>query len=73
MCRVDFEVSCGVEAESSGGRKRRQRDGEEQQQVKARAPQDIMHPVLCSVCNTKLGLYDSDEVFHFLSVIASEP
>ena len=36
-------------------------------------PEEIFHPVFCEVCDTKLGLYDSDEVFHFWGVIASEP
>ena len=32
---------------------------------------DRYHPVACGVCNTEIGVYDSDEVYHFFNVIAS--
>lgn len=69
---MDFEETVLIQSEASKGRKRRQREGEESEKGKA-APEDIMHPVLCEVCETKLGLFDSDEVFHFFGVLASEP
>lgn len=51
--------------------KKRQREGESA--LRHQAPEEVFHPFFCLVCNTKLGLYDSDEVFHFVGVIASEP
>lgn len=29
------------------------------------------HPVKCSQCSTEVGVFDSDEVFHFFNVIES--
>ena len=31
---------------------------------------DIFNPVRCSSCNTEVGVYDKDEVFHFYNVLA---
>ena len=32
---------------------------------------DIYHPVMCKICNTKVAVYDSDEVYHFFNVVTS--
>jgi len=32
---------------------------------------DVYHPVVCSVCNSEVGVYDKDEVYHFFNVLAS--
>lgn len=75
MRRVDFDETVLV-AETSKARRKRQREGEEDPGKNAASkplPEEIFHPVFCEVCDTKLGLYDSDEVFHFWGVIASEP
>ena len=29
------------------------------------------YPVSCSICSTEVGVYDSDQVFHFFNTIAS--
>lgn len=29
------------------------------------------YPVSCSICSTEVGVYDSDEVYHFYNTIAS--
>lgn len=36
-------------------------------------PQEVFHPVLCSVCGTEVGMQDSEEVVHFFSVLPSNP
>ncbi|KAG0713003.1 E2F-associated phosphoprotein [Chionoecetes opilio] len=33
--------------------------------------QDAFHPVMCKICNTKVAVYDSDEVYHFFNVVTS--
>ena len=33
--------------------------------------EEVFHPVKCSVCNTEVGVYDEDEVYHFFNVLAS--
>ena len=32
---------------------------------------DIFNPVKCSVCDTEVGVFDQDEIFHFFNVLAS--
>lgn len=32
---------------------------------------DVYHPVVCSICNSEVGVFDSDEVYHFFNVLAS--
>ena len=33
--------------------------------------EDLFHPVSCKICHTEVGVFDSDELFHFFNVIAS--
>lgn len=35
------------------------------------ASSDLYHPVHCTACNTQVALYDTNEVYHFFSVLAS--
>lgn len=63
-----------MEPERAKTRKRRFSEGSERPSSSSNvAPEDILHPVYCGICSARLGLYDSDEVFHFFAVIASEP
>jgi hypothetical protein len=39
--------------------------------VKAMEDEECFHPVRCSVCNTEVGVYDKDEVYHFFNVLSS--
>lgn len=32
---------------------------------------EMYHPVRCSECNTEVGVYDKDEIYHFFNVLAS--
>ena len=34
---------------------------------------DIYHPVRCGSCQTEVGVFDGDEVYHFYNVLPSEP
>jgi len=31
---------------------------------------EAYHPVRCSVCNTEVGVYDRDEVYHFFNILS---
>jgi len=31
---------------------------------------EVYHPVRCSVCNTEVGVYDQDEVYHFFNILS---
>ena len=33
--------------------------------------EDVYHPVRCAECKTEVGVFDSDEVYHFYNVLAS--
>lgn len=35
--------------------------------------EDKYHPVKCSVCQTKVAVYDSDEVYHFFNILTTHP
>ena len=70
-CRVDFEDTVVIAAEQTEGRKRRRGHKEGHSQLSG--PEETFHPVYCELCSARLGLYDSEEVFHFVSVVASEP
>jgi len=37
----------------------------------ATSTDDVYHPVVCSVCDSEVGVYDKDEVYHFFNVLAS--
>lgn len=32
---------------------------------------ELLWPVCCAVCDTKLGVFDKDEVYHFFDVLPS--
>ncbi|KAG0227892.1 hypothetical protein BGW41_003637 [Actinomortierella wolfii] len=36
------------------------------------SPDVVYHPVVCESCNTKVAVVDSDEIYHFFHVIASD-
>ena len=33
--------------------------------------EDVYNPVKCEQCNTEVGVFDKDEVYHFFNVLAS--
>lgn len=45
-----------------GGRRKNQ------QQVQ---PSEVLRPVFCDCCDTEVGVYDEEEVYHFFHVLAS--
>ena len=32
---------------------------------------ETFNPVMCTECNTEVGVYDQDEVYHFFNVLSS--
>lgn len=34
-------------------------------------PEDLFYPVICNACKTEVGVYDSDEIYHFFNILAS--
>ena len=51
--------------------KRRQNATSDSSQAADTTSDDVYHPVVCSICNTEVGVYDSDEVYHLFNVLAS--
>ncbi len=35
------------------------------------AEEEVYHPVRCEQCNTEVGVYDKEEVYHFFNVLSS--
>ena len=71
MCRVDTTETVHTMAQRGSkvrGKRKWGRQAEEQQEE---LPQEVFHPVLCDTCSTRLGVIDSEEVYHFTSVVAS--
>ncbi len=33
--------------------------------------QDLFKAVVCSVCNSEVGVYDSEDIYHFFNVLSS--
>ena len=35
-------------------------------------PEEVFNPVKCGQCSTQVAVYDSEEVYHFFNVLASQ-
>lgn len=64
-CNVDTSrvVSSSAGQHAAGKRRR----GAVQEAV----VEEVLHPVLCGVCGTELGVRDDEEVYHFFHCLAS--
>ncbi|KAJ4710476.1 E2F-associated phosphoprotein-like [Melia azedarach] len=74
--RAIFVVNCKIESgqvqqitpkPKKGKRRRESREYEANP-----AGDELFKPVSCSVCSTKVGVIDKDEVYHFFNVLPSE-
>ena len=63
-CRVDTSQVEPVKALTRGKRRRGR-------QTAHHDPSQVFHPVFCEVCGVKVGVHDSEQVYHFLHVLAS--
>ncbi|RAL51630.1 hypothetical protein DM860_010348 [Cuscuta australis] len=72
--RAIFVVNCKIEDEPQLGskRKRGRRNGESEARPASADGAETFKHVCCSVCLTKVGVIDEDEVYHFLNVLPSE-
>lgn len=53
-------------AENAGGGKEESREA-----GTSHSGEEVYHPVRCEQCNTEVGVFDKDEVYHFFNVISS--
>lgn len=65
--KVDMESP--VEPINKPSKKRKK--NKKQSNIIESDPELTYYPVSCSVCSTEVGVYDSDEVYHFYNTIAS--
>ncbi|XP_073032835.1 uncharacterized protein [Primulina eburnea] len=67
--RAIFVVNCKIieEATQPGSKRKRDRRGSETE-----AAAETFKNVCCSVCFTKVGVIDEDEIYHFFNVLPSE-
>ena len=68
-CTVDKSTIMKFPFQSKKGNKTR---SEQPASEECRPEEDEKyHPVRCSVCDTQVGVFDKDEVFHFFNVVTS--
>ena len=69
-CHVDISeiLRCPVK---QGKSKKRKRSEDETPVIDAANDIDEFHPVKCTQCNTKVAVYDKEEVYHFFNVLSS--
>lgn len=68
-CDVDTALVASSTTQASAAGKRRRAGGNTQHAMQDTG--EVLHPVLCGVCGTELGVRDSDEVYHFYHCLAS--
>ena len=74
--RAMFVLNCTVvEEEKLHYKAKKKRQRKQRELAEAAASQaderEWYHPVKCSSCQTEVGVYDIDEIYHFTNVIAS--
>ena len=52
-------------------RKRRGRDKKKEEMEEEEGEGELYNPVKCAVCQTKVGVYDKEEIYHFFNVLAT--
>lgn len=76
-CHVDFNEILKQPPQKTRKRKRQQgpqrgqQGSQEGQQESSHEEEEKLHPVRCTECNTVVGVYDTEEVYHFFNVLAS--
>jgi len=68
-CKVDETTE--VEGPLVRDRKKKRRRGPPEDPADPGNDGKSFHPVHCEFCNTRVGVFDNDEVYHFLQVLAS--
>lgn len=69
--RAMFVSNCNVISEEILKYPNKKKRSKKHQENSDTSNEDRYNPVRCSVCNTEVAVYDSDEIYHFFNVIAS--
>lgn len=75
-CHVDFSEVLKQPPQKISNKKRHRgsqddQSGSGQKQESSQEEEEKVHPVRCTECNTVVGVFDREEVFHFFNVLAS--
>ena len=71
-CKVNYEQRLKFpKKHRQPTKKRRNLESTGEMDVASPDEEDLYNPVTCSQCTTEVGVYDTDEVFHFFNVLAS--
>ena len=72
-CKIDSSTEVPGPLVKNRAKKKRRRGERQQEPVPKEGEGDkiVFHPVHCNICQTRVGVIDSDEVYHFLCVLAS--
>lgn len=75
-CHVDFSEVLKQPPQKISNKKRHRgsqdgQSGSGQKQESSQEEEEKLHPVRCTECNTVVGVFDREEVFHFFNVLAS--
>ena len=70
-CKIIKDEILHYKPKPQRGRKGKRRS-QESNEDKGETEEDY-HPVRCNICNTEVGVYDKEEVFHFFNVLSSLP
>ena len=52
-------------------KKRRRRGRDKKKDEEEEGEGELYNPVKCAVCQTKVGVYDKEEIYHFFNVLAT--
>ena len=52
-------------------KKRRRRGRGKKEEEEKEGEGELYNPVKCAVCQTKVGVYDKEEIYHFFNVLAT--
>lgn len=66
-----FVFNCLVEADETLSYKTKERRRKRGKGVKEEEEEELYNPVKCVACQTKVGVYDKEEIYHFFNVLAT--
>lgn len=66
VTNCDVDTTRTVQSTASHGA-----TGKRRRHVQQDVAEEVLHPVLCGLCGTELGVRDVDEVYHFFHCLAS--
>mgnify|MGYP003691436905 CR=1 FL=1 len=76
-CHVDFAEVLKQPPQKMNSKKRKSQQGsqggsrsDQEQKESSQEEEEKLHPVRCAECNTVVGVFDTEEIYHFFNVLA---